>query len=439
MASMASIATVAFITGLCLGCLTVSAAPGCDVPQVQRPNGTMNSAPLLLQRPGTLVTMVKPKNRSLHDLPVRDYPPQPNFPRLATETWRFMQLAEGKVRQGTVVLEQFGPAGVHKFFNAALIFDWCLFLVAACVALVWRKSSQLLAPLTSLLGWLALGAIYAVIIFGRMGSHHGSNWVAGYFLELIFLIENVFVFHAIAEAFLVPAKRVVSCLVLVAWGQICFDVVFYMGLAQWLRSWVLLPYLLGLWLLGLGVSVLRHSIDEPEEQSAPSPSASDTSDAAQSPAADMLRNVVGNRVDMDGHSDAGFLVLREKDIKVPILDVVTCVLLLADFLLDIDVVLTKIEEIPNTYIGFSSSALATFLIPELFALSQDMLSCFPLLHYGIGLVLCFFGLEMVLQPLVEVEPLISCAVVVVILAACVVASAVKDHWRCPESGRAGRA
>ena len=38
----------------------------------------------------------------------------------------------------------------------------------------------------------------------------------------------------------------------------------------------------------------------------------------------------------------GFLVLREKDIKVPILD---------DFLLDIDVVLTKIEEIPNTYIG----------------------------------------------------------------------------------------
>lgn len=44
-------------------------------------------------------------------------------------------------------------------------------------------------------------------------------------------------------------------------------------------------------------------------------------------------------------------MLREKDIKVPILDVVTCVLLLADFLLDIDVVLTKIEEIPNTYIG----------------------------------------------------------------------------------------
>ena len=50
-------------------------------------------------------------------------------------------------------------------------------------------------------------------------------------------------------------------------------------------------------------------------------------------------------------------MLREKDIKVPLLDVVTCVLLLADFLLDIDVVLTKIQEIPNTYIGFLSAPL----------------------------------------------------------------------------------
>ena len=65
-------------------------------------------------------------------------------------------------------------------------------------------------------------------------------------------------------------------------------------------------------------------------------------------------------------------MLREKDIKVPLLDVVTFVLLLADFLLDIDVVLTKIQEIPNTYIGFLSAllelwfSLTFWLIDELF-------------------------------------------------------------------------
>ena len=91
------------------------------------------------------------------------------------------------------------------------------------------------------------------------------------------------------------------------------------------------------------------------------------------------------------------MIGQKEALKLPILPVMTCILLLADVLLDIDVVLTKIHEIPNTYIGFSSSAMAAFMIPELFTFSQDMLSCFPLLHDGIGVVLCFFGLQMVLQ------------------------------------------
>eukprot|EP00438_Fugacium_kawagutii_P032508 Skav233908 [mRNA] locus=scaffold435:407753:431166:+ [translate_table: standard] len=252
---------------LIVACLAAH-AERCDPPGA-RSNGTLNSAPLLLQRPGALVSTA---NRSWENTTASWAARSLHFPQIATETWSF--ISEGKVR--TLSLEGFGPAGVHKFLNAAFIFDWCLFVVAACVAFVWRRSSKLLTPLSSLVGW--------------------------YFLELIFLVENVFVFHAIAEAFLVTTTRAVSqCLVVVAWGQICFDVVFYMGLAQWLRSWVFLPYLLG------HVAYVAAGADR-------------------------------------------FLVL-EKQIKVPILDVVTCVLLLADFLLDIDVVLTKIEEIPNTYIG----------------------------------------------------------------------------------------
>lgn len=372
-----------------------------------------------------------------------------DVPKLfATET-RTLVSAMGKF--SSVSLERFGPAGVHHFFNSAMIFDWCLFFVAACVAVVYRRFLAPASPHASLMGWLALGAVYALVIFLHMGSHHGSNWLAGYFLELIFLVENVFVFHGIGEAFWASPKQVSRCLVLVAWAQIFFDVVFYMGLAEWLRSWIFLPYLLGLWLLSLGVSVLGHETAGSPAGSpvpggsaaaaprdTPSGAASDSSEAPSSPAADMLRNVMGSRLDMDGHCDSGFLVLREKEIRVPILDVVTCVLLLADFFLDIDVVLTKIEQIPNTYVGFSSSALAALMIPELFALSQDMLSCFPLLHYGIGVILCIFGLQMLLQDLLVIEPLISCALTVLILAACVVTSAVRDHWRCPEQQLSGR-
>lgn len=38
-------------------------------------------------------------------------------------------------------------------------------------------------------------------------------------MELVFLVENVFAFQAIAEAFGIPASEVKKCLVLVSWGQ----------------------------------------------------------------------------------------------------------------------------------------------------------------------------------------------------------------------------
>lgn len=159
---------------LIVACLLAAHAEHCH-PSAIRSNGTLNSAPLLLQRPGALVSTA-PKNRSWENATASASARSLSFPQiLATETWSF--IAEGKVR--TVSLEGFGPAGVHKFLNAAFIFDWCLFVVAACVAFVWRRSSRLLTPLASLMGWFGLGSIYAAIIFARMGSHHGSNWVAG--------------------------------------------------------------------------------------------------------------------------------------------------------------------------------------------------------------------------------------------------------------------
>lgn len=64
-------------------------------------NATLNSAPLLLQRPGAQVSL---KSGRLHEIP------DPEL--VMTETWSLMKVA----------LDRFGPAGVRKFFNAALIF-----------------------------------------------------------------------------------------------------------------------------------------------------------------------------------------------------------------------------------------------------------------------------------------------------------------------------
>ncbi|CAE7290107.1 alx [Symbiodinium natans] len=391
----------------------------------------LNSAPLLLQKPGAHVSLL-PANGSLAANATRQS--WQLLPDGAPPTAMSGQNSVGVVINGTramlsrfgswarhASLAEVGPTGIHQFFNSALLLDWCLFLSMALAAAAWRQAAAGRGLVVALAGWISLGAAYAVAIFALRGPHHGSNWLAGYLLELIFLTENVFVFHAIAEAFQLSRAAVSGCLVVVAWGQVMFDAVFFMGLAAWLRSWILLPYLLGSWLLCLGLYVLSHSHEEPGLEASVSPADSPcASERSGSPAADMVRNVTGNRVAVDTQDETGYFVVKAYEhLKVSVLDVATATLLLADFVLDIDVVLTKIEEIPNTYLAFSSSAMAAFLIPELFALSQDMLYCFPLLHYGIGVVLCFFGLQILFAWAYEIQPLVACSMVVVILAACV--------------------
>jgi len=423
------------------GLANSSSDPACHAPSAngmkdrRMAGNLLNSAPLLLQRPGAHVSPL-PSNGSLE-----------NATRQSWRRWAHAAPSAGGIFDITrplhlefwaprASLADVGPTGIHQFFNSALMLDWCLFLVMALAAAAWRRVAGSKSLVAALVGWISLGAVYAVAVFAVRGPHHGSNWLAGYLLELIFLTENVFVFHAIAEAFQLSRAAVSGCLTVVAWGQVLFDAVFFMGLAEWLRSWILLPYLLGSWLVCLGLYVLSHSHEEPVLEAGASPTGSPcSSERSASPAADMVRNVTGNRIAVDMPQETGcFVVKAYEHLKVSVLDVATATLLLADFMLDIDVVLTKIEEIPNSYLAFSSSAMAAFLIPELFALSQDMLTCFPLLHYGIGVVLCFFGLQMLFAWAYEIQPLVACCVVVAILAGCVAIDFLRK-W-CVQAGSA---
>lgn len=61
-------------------------------------------------------------------------------------------------------------------------------------------------------------------------------WMDGYILEIVFLVENVFVFHIIVKAFGMPRNMTQKLLFIVVGCQIAFQMVLYMGLGQTLRN-----------------------------------------------------------------------------------------------------------------------------------------------------------------------------------------------------------
>mmetsp|Transcript_100167 Transcript_100167/g.188725 ORF Transcript_100167/g.188725 Transcript_100167/m.188725 type:complete len:455 (-) Transcript_100167:116-1480(-) len=317
-----------------------------------------------------------------------------------------------------------GPEGVHAFLSSVVLFDWCLFAIAIMVFLLLHyfllgKLSAKGWHFSVLLIWLGVGASYNAVIWFRFGMNAGVSWFAGYLLEYIFLVENIFIFHIVVQAFKTPLKLTTKALHVVVWGQIIFEMIFFMGLAMWLRSFKVLPYILGVWLICCGLLATRGEtvLD---------------ADIMETPACRAFISCLGDRLSKQYEKES---VCLFKDaggrLKVSLLGLVVIVLLLVDFLLEIDVVLTKIEELHNPYIAFTSSALAAFSIPELFFVSKGLLQRFVMLKYGIAFVLILFGTQMLLSSIYILRPIVACCIIMTVLLGSVGISAVINLYRDP--------
>jgi len=309
----------------------------------------------------------------------------------------------------------------RAFFESALFFDWCLFCV--CLLIFFALYHTLIdLPSTdrkwhgrAVFVWFGLGGVYALLVTARLGEEAGIMWVNGYLLEVIFSLENVFVFHIIVEAFHAPRRCVQKALFVLVCCQVLYEMLLIMGLAEWLDKRQVLPYLLGLWLLYLGVGAAMQDDH-------------DDLDIMETRVVRIFRHGLGSRLVARYERTGWGLFVSEDDgtFKVTLLFLLLCCLILADFLLEVDVALTKIEELPTEYISFTSSAIAGFAMPELFFVGRDLFKRYTTLKYGISFILVFYGVQMLLIPYFEMAPLEGCGVIIVVMACCMLFGRVSD-------------
>jgi len=390
-----------------------------------------SSGVILLQRPSFYVSHVDLDDSGYDKLLSRSSTPEHRVPdsggalahlnlgsfKPYLEHEAFHMLISGEWSRWTPHKKSSKKPSVHAFLSSVVFFDWCLFASAIMVFLILHmlvlgRMGENGNHLSVLIIWLCVGCVYNAVIWGRFGSNAGMSWFAGYLLEFIFLVENIFIFHIVIEAFKTPVRLTTKALHIVVYGQIMFEFIFFMGLAHWLRSFTALPYILGVWLICCG---LLSANGKPTLEV----------DLMETSACRAFTSCLGDRLSPEYEKD-GECLLRDKSgkMRVSLLGLVVFVLLLVDFLLEIDVVLTKIEELPNPYIAFTSSALAAFSIPELFFVSKGLLERFVLLKYGISFVLILFGTQMLLSSLYVLRPLVACCVIVGVLALSVIGSAI---------------
>mmetsp|Transcript_18983 Transcript_18983/g.44249 ORF Transcript_18983/g.44249 Transcript_18983/m.44249 type:complete len:445 (+) Transcript_18983:135-1469(+) len=282
----------------------------------------------------------------------------------------------------------------------------------------------------SLLFWVAAAASFALCVASLMGREDAVDFVNGYMLSILFSLDNIFVFLIILKAMRCNQRQKQCAMFVFIPGQILSEFILLVGLASWLRGLSFLPYVLGVWLLAMGSQTIIEAMHEQGEahqhttaMAADMKKVSSTDDLEPSPEGGLmlaLRSVMGKRLASTTNDSCNLVSMEDGTAKVSIYAVSLAVLLLAAFVLEIDVALTMMEEIESDYINFAASVFATFVIPPVFFLADDLFELYPMLKYGIGIVVVMAGLEQLCHRLVVIPAAFDCCMLVGVMAACII-------------------
>ncbi|MGH2690214.1 MAG: TerC family protein [Actinomycetota bacterium] len=258
--------------------------------------------------------------------------------------------------------------------------------------------------------WIALGLGFTFVIASWQGGQAAGEYVAGYLIEKSLSVDNLFVWAVLFSYFGVPREYQFRVLFWGVFGALVLRGVFIgAGVALIGRfDWVL--YVFGAFLLVTAVKIARHAEVEVHPE--------------RNPILKLVRRVIPVSADYDGHR----LFTRQgrRWLATPLLAVLVLVEA-TDVVFAVDSVPAILAVSREPFIVFSSNAFAILGLRSLYFLLAGMASRFRYLNVGLGVVLGFVGLKMLLADLYHVPVSVSLGVIGAALAGAVVASVRADR------------
>ena len=251
--------------------------------------------------------------------------------------------------------------------------------------------------------WIGVALAFNAFVWSRWGPQAGTEFLTGYLVEKSLSVDNVFVFVAIFGALRIPPAlqhRVLFWGVLSALGMRMAMIV---GGAAALQRFHWLIYVFGgiLVLSGIKLLVLREDHGPPGR------------------AMQLVRRLLPSTDRFDG---ARFLTRENGRLLATPLLTALIGIELADAVFAVDSVPAVLAVTDDTFIAFTSNALALLGLRSLFFVLAGALEKFRYLKVGLAGVLIFVGTKMALAGVVEIPPVISLAVLAAMLAASILVS-----------------
>ncbi len=260
------------------------------------------------------------------------------------------------------------------------------------------------------IAWTSIWVILALLFNGGIwylsGPQKALEFFTGYLIEKSLSVDNVFVFALLFSYFAVPAKYQHKVLF---WGVlgalIMRAIMIALGVALITRfTWIV--YVFGAFLILTGIKMVLKREEEIHPE--------------RNPVVSWFKRLVP--VTSDYREDRFFV--RENGIRMATpLFVVLLLVEISDLIFAVDSIPAIFAVTTDAFIVYTSNVFAILGLRSLYFALAGVMDKFHYLKIGLGVVLAFVGVKMLLAHTpYKIDTLVSLGVVVIILAVSVVAS-----------------
>src|SRR5438067_9346273 len=232
--------------------------------------------------------------------------------------------------------------------------------------------------------WITVAMLFAGAVFWHLGKQKGTEFVAGYLIELSLSVDNLFVFLLVFSFFKVPAKFQHRVLYWGVLGALAMRIVMILlGTALIQRfDWII--YLFGAFLIFTGVRMFSQ-----EETETP-------------PDENPIVKLVTRYIPISRHYEGENFFTTENGRRTgTLLLLVLVVVEVTDLMFAVDSIPAIFGVTTDTFIVYTSNVFAILGLRTFYFLLAGVVEKFHYLKVGLGIVLGFIGLKMLLPLLVK--------------------------------------
>ena len=246
--------------------------------------------------------------------------------------------------------------------------------------------------------WISLALIFNAGVYHWFGREKALAFLTGYIIEKALSVDNLFVFMVLFSYFAVPKQLQHRVLFWGIVGALIMRAGFIMAGAALIQHFHWVIYVFGAFLVFTGIKLLTAGDSEVQPE--------------RNLVLRLFRRAV--RSTTDYHGNRFFKIQSGRLFATPLLAVLV-VIEATDIVFAVDSIPAIFAITTDPFIVFSSNIFAILGLRAMYFLLAGMIGKFHYLKTGLGLVLAFVGVKMLIAGVIHVPVLLSLGVVAGIL------------------------